>query len=45
MPYVSVGEFDMYYEVHGDCSSLLLLHDGGGPIPEKWIPFLAPPNA
>lgn len=42
MPYAAVNGLDMYYEAHGDGSPLLLLHGGGGSIPEKWIPFLAP---
>src|SRR5437763_1737018 len=33
---------DMYYEVHGDGSPLLLLHGGAGSIPEKWIPLFTP---
>ena len=43
MPYVAVNGLNMYYEVHGDGSPLLLLHGGAGSIPEKWIPFFAPP--
>jgi pimeloyl-ACP methyl ester carboxylesterase len=39
MPYAPVNGLDMYYEVHGDGSPLLLLHGGTGSIPEKWIPF------
>jgi pimeloyl-ACP methyl ester carboxylesterase len=42
MPYVPVNGLDMYYEVHGDGSPLLLLHGGSGSIPEKWIPFFTP---
>jgi pimeloyl-ACP methyl ester carboxylesterase len=42
MPYVAVNGLDMYYEVHGEGSPLLLLHGGAGSIPEKWIPFFAP---
>lgn len=42
MSYVAVNGLNMYYEVHGDGSPLLLLHGGGGSIPEKWIPFFAP---
>lgn len=43
MPYVAVNGLNMYYEVHGEGSPLLLLHGGGGSIPEKWIPFFTPP--
>jgi pimeloyl-ACP methyl ester carboxylesterase len=43
MPYVAVNGLNMYYEVQGEGSPLLLLHGGGGSIPEKWIPFFAPP--
>jgi len=42
MSYVAVNGLNMYYEVHGDGSPLLLPHGGGGSIPEKWIPFFAP---
>jgi pimeloyl-ACP methyl ester carboxylesterase len=43
VPYASVNELNMYYEVHGeDPSPLLLLHGGTGSIPEKWIPFFSP---
>ena len=42
MPYVPVNGLDMYYEVHGDGSPLLLLHGGSGSIPEKWIPLFTP---
>jgi pimeloyl-ACP methyl ester carboxylesterase len=43
VPYVAVNGLNMYYEVHGEGSPLLLLHGGGGSIPEKWIPYFAPP--
>jgi pimeloyl-ACP methyl ester carboxylesterase len=43
MPYVTVNGLNMYYEVHGEGSPLLLLHGGAGSIPEKWIPFFTPP--
>jgi len=43
MPYVAVNGLNMYYEVHGEGSTLLLLHGGGGSIPEKCIPFFTPP--
>jgi pimeloyl-ACP methyl ester carboxylesterase len=39
MPHVAVTGLDMYYEIHGDGSPLLLLHGGSSSIPEKWIPF------
>ena len=39
MPYAAVNGLDMYYEVHGGGSPLLLLHGGSGSIPDKWIPF------
>jgi pimeloyl-ACP methyl ester carboxylesterase len=42
MSYVAVNGLNMYYEVHGDGSPLLLLHGGTGSIPEKWIPFFTP---
>ena len=42
MPYLPVNGLDMYYEVHGDGGPLLLLHGGGGSIPEKWIPHFSP---
>jgi pimeloyl-ACP methyl ester carboxylesterase len=42
MSYVAVNGLNMYYEVHGDGSPLLLLHGGAGSIPEKWIPFFTP---
>jgi len=41
MAHASVNGLKMYYEVHGDGPSLLLLHGGGGSIPEKWIPFFS----
>jgi len=40
--YAAVNGLDMYYEVHGEGPSLLLLHGGSGSIPEKWIPFFSP---
>lgn len=43
MPCVAVNGLNMYYEVHGEGSPLLLLHGGGGSIPEQWIPFFTPP--
>jgi pimeloyl-ACP methyl ester carboxylesterase len=43
MPYVAVNGLNMYYEVHGEGSPLLLLHGGAGSIPEKWIQFFTPP--
>jgi pimeloyl-ACP methyl ester carboxylesterase len=43
MPYLPVNGLDMYYEVHGAGSPLLLLHGGTGSIPEKWIPLFGPP--
>jgi pimeloyl-ACP methyl ester carboxylesterase len=42
MPYAAVNGLNMYYEVHGDGSPLLLLHGGSGSIPEKWIPSFTP---
>ncbi|HVN36220.1 MAG TPA: alpha/beta hydrolase [Casimicrobiaceae bacterium] len=42
MPYAAVNGLDMYYEIHGEGSPLLLLHGGSDSIPEKWIPFFAP---
>lgn len=42
MPYATVNGLDMYYEIHGEGSPLLLLHGGAGVIPEKWIPFFMP---
>jgi pimeloyl-ACP methyl ester carboxylesterase len=42
MSYVAVNGLNMYYEVRGDGSPLLLLHGGAGSIPEKWIPFFTP---
>jgi pimeloyl-ACP methyl ester carboxylesterase len=42
MPYAAVNGLEMYYEAHGDGSPLLLLHGGGGSIPDKWIPFFTP---
>jgi pimeloyl-ACP methyl ester carboxylesterase len=42
MPYAAVDGLDMYYEIHGEGSPLLLLHGGAGSIPERWIPFLTP---
>lgn len=41
MPHASVNGLKMYYEVHGDGPPLLMLHGGGGSIPEKWIPFFS----
>jgi pimeloyl-ACP methyl ester carboxylesterase len=41
VPYAAANGLNMYYEVHGDRPPLLLLHGGGGSIPEKWIPFFA----
>jgi hypothetical protein len=35
MPYVAANGLNMYYEVQGEGSPLLLLHGGGGSIPEK----------
>jgi pimeloyl-ACP methyl ester carboxylesterase len=35
VPYVPVNGLDMYYEVHGDGSPLLLLHGGSGSIPRS----------
>ena len=43
MAYAAVNGLNMYYEVHGEGPPLLLLHGGTGSIPEKWIPFFAPP--
>ncbi len=40
MPYAVVNGLTMYYEVHGVGPPLLLLHGGGGSIPEGWIPYL-----
>jgi pimeloyl-ACP methyl ester carboxylesterase len=40
--FAAVNGIDMYYEIHGDGSPLLLLHGGMASIPEKWIPFFAP---
>ena len=42
MPYATVNGLNMYYEIHGEGSPLLLLHGGAGSIPEKWIPFFTP---
>lgn len=42
MPYAAVNGLEMYYEVHGDGSPLLLLHGGSGSIPDRWIPFFTP---
>ena len=42
MPYAAVNGLDIYYEVLGDGSPLLLLHGGAGSIPEKWIPLFTP---
>jgi pimeloyl-ACP methyl ester carboxylesterase len=42
MSYLAVNGLDMYYEVHGNGSPLLLLHGGSGWIPEKWIPSFTP---
>jgi len=39
MPYADVNGLKMYYEVHGDGPSLVLLHGGTGSIPEQWIPM------
>jgi pimeloyl-ACP methyl ester carboxylesterase len=43
VPYAPANGLNMYYETHGDGPPLLLLHGGSGSIPEKWIPFFAPP--
>ncbi|MEA2161675.1 MAG: hypothetical protein QOD66_4055 [Solirubrobacteraceae bacterium] len=42
MPHAAVNGLNMYYEVHGDGSPLLLLHGGLGSIPQKWVQFFAP---
>lgn len=42
MPDAAINGLDMYYEVHGEGSPLLLLHGGSGSIPEKWIPWFTP---
>jgi pimeloyl-ACP methyl ester carboxylesterase len=42
VPYISVNGLELYYEVHGDGPPLLLLHGGGGSIPEQWIPLFTP---
>jgi pimeloyl-ACP methyl ester carboxylesterase len=42
MPYAAVNGLEMYYEVHGDGTPLLLLHGGSGSIPEKWLPLFSP---
>jgi pimeloyl-ACP methyl ester carboxylesterase len=42
MTFAAVNGIDMYYEIHGDGSPLLLLHGGMASTPEKWIPFFAP---
>ena len=42
MPHAAINGLDMYYEVHGVGSPLLLLHGGSGSIPEKWIPYFMP---
>jgi pimeloyl-ACP methyl ester carboxylesterase len=42
VPYAPVNGLNMYYEVDGDGSPLLLLHGGSSSIPEKWIPFFTP---
>ena len=39
MPFADVNGLKMYYEVHGDGPSLVLLHGGTGSIPEQWIPM------
>ena len=41
MAYAAVNKLNMYYEVHGEGPSLLLLHGGAGSIPDKWIPFFS----
>jgi len=41
MPYAAVNGLNMYYEVHGEGSPLLLLHGGTGSIPAKWIPYFS----
>ena len=42
MPHAAINGLDMYYEIHGVGSPLLLLHGGSGSIPEKWIPYFMP---
>ena len=39
--YAEVNGLRMYYEIHGAGAPLLLLHPGGGSIPEQGIEFLA----
>jgi len=41
MAYAAVNKLNMYYEIHGEGPSLLLLHGGAGSIPDKWIPFFS----
>jgi pimeloyl-ACP methyl ester carboxylesterase len=38
VPYASVNGLNMYYEIHGSGSPLLMLHGGSGSISEEWIP-------
>jgi len=42
MPYTAVNGFDMYYEIHGDGTPLLLLHGGCGSISELWMSYFSP---
>jgi pimeloyl-ACP methyl ester carboxylesterase len=42
MPFAAVNGLEMFYDIHGDGSPLMLLHGGMASTPEKWIPFFAP---
>jgi len=40
--FAAVNGLEMFSEIHGDGSPLLLLHGGMASRPERWIPFFAP---
>jgi pimeloyl-ACP methyl ester carboxylesterase len=40
--FAAVNGLEMFSQIHGDGSPLLLLHGGMASRPERWIPFFAP---